>query len=257
MFETLIYQASEGIAEIVLNRPQQRNALGLKSYAELGRALMLAEADREVRVLVIAGAGSAFCAGADLKEFMARPENQNALIAAEQDLARHLNGLSKPVVAALQGPAVGAGAELALGCDFILMAQSARFALPEIGLGNFLGGGATEILPRLVGLARAREIIFLGRDVSGEEAMRIGLATLCFPDDRFEDEVGAFARRLAAQAPLPMRLAKRQMSRSHRQSFEDVLAAEAEGMSQCLKSHDWQEGLRAFGEKRPPHFKGD
>lgn len=257
MFETLIYRLADGVGEIRLNRPACLNALCLQSYADLGAALERAGADPTVRAILIAGEGRSFCVGADIKEFQARPESQEALIEAEQDLARRLAALSKPVVAAIRGHALGAGAELALGCDFILMAKGARFGLPEIGLGNFLGGGASHILPRLVGLAKAREMVFLGQLVEAEEALAIGLANQCLDAETFEDEALAFARRLAAQAPLPMRLARAQLNRVGEWSFEAVLAAEAEGMRQCLASRDWQEGLRALTEKRPPRFTGE
>lgn len=257
MFETLIYKPAEGVGEIRLNRPACLNALSLQTYADLGSALEMAGADSAVRAILIAGEGRSFCVGADVKEFQARPESQEALIEAEQNLARRMAALSKPVVAAIRGYALGAGAELALGCDFILMAEGARFGLPEIGLGNFLGGGASHILPRLVGLAKAREMVFLGQLVEAEEAVAIGLANRCLPTETFEEGALAFVRRLAAQAPLPMRLAREQLNRTGERSFEAVLSAEAEGMRRCLASRDWQEGLRALTEKRPPSFKGD
>jgi enoyl-CoA hydratase len=136
------------------------------------------------------------------------------------------------------------------------MARSAKFALPEIGLGNFLGGGASHILPRLVGLAKAREIVFLGEAIDGEEALRIGLANRCFSDASFHDEAQRFALRLAEQAPLPMRLAKRLLNDAKRLSFDQALDEEKDGMAQCLASQDWQEGLAAFQEKRKPRFQG-
>lgn len=256
MFETLIYETDQGVGEIRLRRPQRLNALTLGSYSDLSKAMEMAQADDGVRAVLIAGEGRAFCVGADVKEFEADPQSQPALIDAEQNLARRLADMGKPVVAALHGHALGAGAELALGCDFILMAQGARFGFPEIGLGNFLGGGATQILPRLVGLGRAREMVFTGRIVEASEAFAIGLCQLVLSADGYLSEAREFTRRLAAGAPLPMRLARAQLRDAAGRSFEDVLTAEAQGMKDCLASQDWQEGLLAQREKRPPRFTG-
>ncbi|CAA6604720.1 putative enoyl-CoA hydratase [Rhodospirillaceae bacterium LM-1] len=256
MYETLIYEARDDISIIRLNRPHCLNALSLKSYAELGLALEAAIADEGVRVIVIAGAGRAFCAGADLNDLAGHSDAGADLIAAEQELARNLANAPKPIVAAVHGYALGAGAELALGCDFILVSKTARFGLPEVGLGNFLGGGATQILPRLVGLAKARELVFLGEMIDGLEALRIGLANRCFPDEDFDAGVRDFAGLLASQSPLSMRLARSQLNKAACLSFDEVLSVEADAMAQCLAGPDWKEALLAKAEKRPPRFKG-
>jgi enoyl-CoA hydratase len=256
-FETLTYDAGNAIAAIRLNRPQRLNALGRQSYAELDRALARAEADPAVRVVVLSGEGRAFCVGVDIKEERAGSAGQRVLIEAEQTLGLRIATLAKPVIAAIHGYALGAGAEMALACDFILMAEGARFGLPELGMGNFLGGGATATLPRLVGLAKAREMIVMGEQVGGEEAVRIGLANRCFPDAEFAAGVDAFAARVAAKAPLSLRLAKEQLLRLPERSFEEVLAAELDGMIRCLATRDWQEGVKAFAEKRAPAFTGE
>ncbi|MBF0268691.1 MAG: enoyl-CoA hydratase/isomerase family protein [Alphaproteobacteria bacterium] len=257
MYETLICEARDEIGEIRLNRPHCLNALSLKCYAELELALDAAVADKGVRAIMITGAGRSFCAGADLNDIAGHAGAGADLIQAEQDLARKLAASPKPLVAAVHGYALGAGAELALGCDFILMSETARFGLPEVGLGNFLGGGATQILPRLVGLAKARELVFLGEMIDGGEALRIGLANRCFPEDGFEAGVLEFARHLAGQSPLSMRLARTQLNNAEILGFEDVLVCEADAMAQCLAGPDWKEALLAKAEKRPPRFKGE
>jgi len=137
------------------------------------------------------------------------------------------------------------------------MAESAQIGLPEISLGNFLGGGVTALLPRLVGLAKARELVFLGERINGAEAVRIGLANRTFPDTGFLDAAREFARRVATKAPLSMQLAKEQLNFAAERTLDAVLAAELEGMTFVGTTKDWQEGVDAFAEKRAPVFKGE
>jgi enoyl-CoA hydratase len=135
------------------------------------------------------------------------------------------------------------------------MAESARIGLPEISIGNFLGGGVTY-LPRLVGLAKARELVFLGERLDGKKAVEVGLAARVFPDNGFLDQARVFARTIAAKAPLSMQLAKEQLNRASERGFDVALTAELEGMTFCATTKDWQEGVDAFAAKRPPVFKG-
>ena len=150
-----------------------------------------------------------------------------------------------------------AGAELAIASDFLLMAESAQIGLPEISLGTFLGGGVTALLPRLVGLAKARELVFLGERIKGAQAVRIGLAHRSFPDAGFLDAAREFARRVAGKAPIAMQLAKEQLNFAAERTLDAVLAAELEGMTFVATTRDWQEGVDAFAEKRTPVFKGE
>ena len=194
---TVLYQSNDGIAEIRLNRPQRLNAVTQQLYEELNSALGRAEADGEVRVVLLTGEGRAFCVGADLKEHKAgrTAYDRRQYLHGEQIVCKRLMQLSKPVVAAVNGFALGAGAEMAIASDFVLMAASAQIGLPEISIGTFLGGGVTYLLPRLVGLAKARELVFLGERINGEEAVRIGLASRVLPDDGFLDAAREFALR--------------------------------------------------------------
>nr|WP_295833539.1 enoyl-CoA hydratase/isomerase family protein [uncultured Azospirillum sp.] len=230
-YETILYAVADGVAEIRLNRPQRSNAVVKQLYDDLNHALDAAEADRSIRVVLLTGEGRAFC--------------------------KRLLQLSKPVVAAVNGFALGAGAEMAIASDFIVMAESARIGLPEIGIGTFLGGGVTLLLPRLVGLAKARELVFLGERIDGAEAVRIGLAARCFPDDGFLDHARAFARQLSTKAPLSMALAKEQLAMAADRTLDAALTAELEGMMFCSTTRDWQEGVDAFAEKRAPIFRGE
>jgi enoyl-CoA hydratase len=258
-FETLLYGVQDGIAEIRLNRPHRLNAVTQKLYDELNEALTMVEAERGVRVALVTGEGRAFCVGADLKEHKAgrTPFERREYLRGEQLACKRLLTLGKPVIAAVNGFALGAGAEIAIASDFVLMAESAQIGLPEISIGNFLGGGITHLLPRLVGLAKARELVFLGERIDGPEAVRIGLANRTFPDDGFLESARAFARQVASKAPHSMRLAKCQLNFAGEGSFEAALTAELEGMMFCSTTRDWQEGVDAFAEKRAPVFKGE
>lgn len=255
---TVLYQSNDGIAEIRLNRPQRLNAVTQQLYEELNSALGRAEADGEVRVVLLTGEGRAFCVGADLKEHKAgrTAYDRRQYLHGEQIVCKRLMQLSKPVVAAVNGFALGAGAEMAIASDFVLMAASAQIGLPEISIGTFLGGGVTYLLPRLVGLAKARELVFLGERINGEEAVRIGLANRALPDEGFLEAAREFAGRIASKAPLSMQLAKKQLNTAAESTLDAALTAELEGMMFVGTTQDWQEGIDAFAEKRSPIFKG-
>lgn len=257
--ENLIVTCVDGIGELRLNRPERLNAVNEALYTELLEQLQRLERLAEVRVILLTGAGRAFCVGADMKAHGAgqrTPYQRRQYLNGEQQLCRAIREAAKPVVAAVNGYALGAGAEMAIAADFMLMKASARIGLPEITIGTFLGGGVTHTLPRLVGLAKARELVFLGEQIDGAEALRIGLANRCFADDDFEASVKAFCLRLAQGAPLSMQLAKRQLNEAAGQGFDAALQAELEGMTFCATTRDWQEGVDAFREKRPPRFEG-
>ncbi|KAA3655550.1 MAG: enoyl-CoA hydratase/isomerase family protein [Proteobacteria bacterium] len=257
-YETILYEMKDGIAEIRLNRPHRLNAVTQTLYDELNDALGVAEADRDARVVLLTGEGRAFCVGADLKEHKTGRTafDRRQYLQGEQIVCKRLMLLSKPVVAAVNGFALGAGAEVAMASDFILMAESAQIGLPEVSIGNYLGGGVTYLLPRLVGLAKARELVFLGERIKGEEAVRIGLANRVFPDEGFLDAARAFAQRVASKAPFSMQLAKEHLNMAAERTLDAALTAELEGMMFVGTTRDWQEGIDAFAEKRTPVFKG-
>jgi enoyl-CoA hydratase len=258
-YETILYSLTDGVAEIRLNRPHRLNAVTQRLYDDLNDALGMAEDDRDARVVLLTGEGRAFCVGADLKEHKAGRTafDRRQYLQGEQIVCKRLLTLKRPVVAAVNGYALGAGAELAIASDFLVMAESAQIGLPEISLGNYLGGGVTMLLPRLVGLAKARELVFLGERIPGAEAVRIGLAARAFPDEGFLDAAREFARRIATKAPFSMQLAKEHLNFAAESTLDAALRAELEGMVFVGTTRDWQEGVDAFAEKRAPVFRGE
>ncbi|WP_114416479.1 enoyl-CoA hydratase/isomerase family protein [Marinospirillum perlucidum] len=260
--DLILRQEKDGLLWLTLNRPQRLNAVIADLYAQLCQELDAAAQSDSVRVIILTGAGRAFCVGADMK---AHAEGQRTAfqkreyLRLEQEVCRRLFEHPKPVIAAVNGYALGAGAEMALAADFLLMRSSAIWGLPETSIGAFVGGGVSWLLPQRVGMTQARELLLLGRQLDGHQALQLGLAHRCYevesPED-FELEVESFAADLAKKAPLALSLAKQQLNRSAQQHFNDALTAELEGMMFCSSTQDWQEGVRAFSEKRDPQFSG-
>ncbi len=259
-YENLIYETAGTVADIRFNRPHRLNAVIEGLYTELLDALAAAEADPAVRVIQLSGEGRAFCVGADLKAHASgerTPFQRRQYLQLEQRVCRRIRTISKPVVAVVQGYALGAGAELAVACDFLLMADTAQIGLPEVGLATFLGGGITYILPQLVGLARARELVFLGERIDGTEAHRLGLANRVFPEASLREDARAVVEKIGSKAPLSMALAKEQLNSALERGFDAALVAELEGMTFCATSRDWREGVEAFRDKRDPVYTGE
>lgn len=266
-FETIRLERADRVALVRLWRPERMNAVIEAMYRELGRALESLAADPEVRAVVLTGsvrlkdglAKPAFCAGADLKEHATgsrTPEQRRAYIELAHATCSRLARHPQPVIAAVNGPARGAGAELVLCCDLVLMSEEATLGFPETGLGTCIGGGSTWHLPRLVGLARAKEMVYTGRVVDGREAVELGLALKAVPGERLLDEAIELARALAARAPRSLRLAKEHLAAAAERSLDEALEAETEAILGCMETEDWREGARAFAARRPPTFTG-
>ncbi len=258
-YETIIYQKRDAIAEIRFNRPDRLNAVVKRLYDEILAALGDAERDDAVRVIVLTGEGRAFCVGADMKEHgrgQRTDYEKRAYLLRGNDVCERIHTIGKPVIAAVNGYALGAGAEMAISSDFVIMMEAAELGLPEVSIGTHVGGGVSAILPRLVGLAKARELIFLGERIDGAEAKRIGLATECLPAEGFMEGVYAFARKLAAKAPVSMAFAKEHLNFGHNRDYKTLLITELEAIRACMTTRDWQEGVDAFAEKRKPVFEG-
>jgi enoyl-CoA hydratase/carnithine racemase len=237
----------------------RRNSLTLAMLHGLAELQARAAADHALRVVILTGAGDrAFCAGADLKE---RARMGDADVAgfhkALRDALAGLEALPQPVVAAVNGAALGGGLELALACDLRVAAEGVEVGLPEVGLGIIPGGGGTARLPRIVGLGRAKELVLTGRRVGAAEALAMGLVTEVVPAARLAEAALALAERLARNAPVSLRQAKRALDRGLHLPLGEALDLENRLYQACLPTKDRQEALRAFAEKRPPVFTGE
>jgi 2-(1,2-epoxy-1,2-dihydrophenyl)acetyl-CoA isomerase len=258
MTEPVLVKREGEIAEVRLNRPQVFNALDFDLMRELSRQLVSLAVDDDVRGVVISGEGKAFCAGGDLKWALGWP---HGVPAAFHELAARLHQaiveirrMPKPVIAALNGVAAGAGFSLALACDFRVMARSASLRQAYTSNGLCVDGGGTFTLPRLVGLARALEIVAFDRPISSEQAEAWGLATRVVEDGSALEEAMNMARTLAKGSLHSFGWSKQLLTDSFNTAFETHLERERAGLCSCAAHPDGQEGLRAFGEKRKPVF---
>ncbi len=266
-YETIQYAREKHTGILRLNRPERMNAVIEEMYLEIQDVLNLAENDANVRVLILTGSvlkradveKQAFCAGADLKKHDTgdrTPSQKRAYIMLAHETTRLLHEFPKPTIAVVNGPARGAGTEMALNCDFILMSEEATMAFPETGLGTFVGGGVTSHLPRMVGLIKAKELIYTGRVIDGKAALALGLVLECFPVQDLMDKAKKLAESLAEKAPFSIRLAKMRLQHSSALDLRTVLQLEAEAILTCMNTEDWHEGVHAFNEKRKPQYKG-
>ena len=259
MSETILRDTSEGVLTITLNRPDALNSFTVEMKEALLAALKDAARDRKVRAIVLTGAGRAFSAGQDLKE---RQGSDVADLGTELRLRYNpiilaMRRLEKPIVGAINGVAAGAGFSVAMACDVIFASDKASFTEAFSRVGLVPDTGSTWFLPRLVGSARAAEMMFTGDAVDAATAERIGLVNRVIPADELMTEATAFAHRLAKSAPIALALAKRALNRAYEMSLEEALDYEAQLQSIAGRSADHREGVAAFVEKRPADFKGE
>ena len=258
-FETITQERRGSVAILTLARPEAMNAINMQMRRELREALDGMRRDAEVAVVIVTGAGDkAFSAGMDLREF--------AKINAEVPVAEMkryrwesgegITAFDKPIIAAVNGMAIGGGVELALQCDMIFAATSASFAFAEVKRGLMPGNGGTQRLPRRIGSARALEMILTGRSVAAEEALAIGLADYVVPADQLLDRAVALAQQMAAHAPVAVRSAKAAVHRGADLTLADGLRLEQDVASFLYTTEDAKEGPLAFLEKRTPVWKG-
>jgi enoyl-CoA hydratase len=246
------------VATVTLDRPRALNALDAATLRELARAIRDVRRDGEVRALVVGGAGEkAFSAGADIAAMakMSAADGHAYSRLGHEVLAR-LEALPIPVVAAVNGVALGGGLELALACDLIVASERARLGQPEINLGLIPGFGGTQRLVRRIGQTRARELIYLGHALSAEEALRVGLVNRVVPPERVAEEAARVAAELAAKPPVALAQAKRATAVAADADLETGCRYEVEAFAVTFASEDRVEGLTAFLEKRPPVWKG-
>ncbi len=253
----LLLVRSHGVATVTIDRPKVLNALDADTLRELLRALREIRRDQDVRAVVITGAGDkAFSAGADIAAMAAMsPAEGHAYSRLGHEVMSRLEALEVPVVAAVNGVALGGGCELALACDLIVASSKARLGVPEINLGLIPGFGGTQRLVARVGQGRAREMIYLGQPVGAEEAGRIGLVDRVVPPERLAEEAAALAKALAEKAPVAMRQAKRATAVAVDADRATGCRFEVEAFGVTFGTDDRVEGLRAFLDKRPPVWK--
>jgi enoyl-CoA hydratase/carnithine racemase len=251
-YETIdVTIGEDAVALVELNRPDVLNAVNMEMFADLPRVFADLDEEASVSVIVLAGRGRAFSVGADMKE---RPTMSVEDIRSRRQLAPAVFGsmskCSKPVIAAVAGYALGGGCELALACDLIVAEESAVFALPETQLGVIPGGGATQRLPRLVGLSRAKDLILSGRRFSAADAERWGMVNHLAPDGDGLARAQELARELAANAPVALAQAKRALDASQSLDLEGGIRFEAEAALLCLEDDGWRERQQAARERR-------
>jgi 2-(1,2-epoxy-1,2-dihydrophenyl)acetyl-CoA isomerase len=256
MFETIKYEVKNGVAWLTLNRPDKLNAFTEQMNTEIGQALRDAAKSLEVRCLVITGEGRAFCSGEDLGGLGDETNHGEILRNRYNPMVKQLAALEKPVIAAINGVAAGAGVSLALACDFRLASEKASLVEAFIHIGLIPDSGNLYYLPRLIGQAKALELAILGEKISAAEAKSIGLVTKVVPVDNWIDEVTAFAERLAKMPTKAIGLIKRYVNESWNCNLEEMLEKEAFGQRTAGLTADHQEGVAAFLEKRKPEFKG-
>ncbi len=257
-FQHMLFEVANGIATVTFNRPKALNALNAELLAEFGQALAEIDADEAIRVLVLTGSGDkAFVAGADITELATFNALQGKQFARTgQTVISRIQELSIPAIAAVNGYALGGGMEIALACDFIYAAENAMFGLPEITLGIIPGFGGTQRLPRLIGQNMAKEMIFTGKMIPAQEALRLGIANRVCPPDQLLPEVLKTAGQIASRGKVALRAAKQAVNRGLNVDLASGCHIENDAFALCMASADAREGTTAFLEKRKPVFKG-
>lgn len=260
--EHIIVDTQDGVRTLTLNRPERLNAVNDTLSTEIIQAIREASADDDVRVIVITGNGKGFCSGLDLSDYLLRDPSSYTRHEKLDDLgwvghqALSIVNCDKPVIGAINGIAAGAGLALALACDMRFMAAGARVTAGYIRRGLSPDAGMTYFLPRLVGQAKAAELIYTGRDIYPEEAEKLGLVNEVFSDDEFQERVMKFARELAEAPPIAMTFSKRLLAASPETDLTTILKQEFASIKLCFETKDVQEGVKAFAEKRKPVFQG-
>lgn len=258
--ETVRYELSDGIATVTLDRPDRMNALGRTMMSDLERVFFEFARRDEPRCVIVTGAGGrAFCAGADIKERAgASPRSVATYLDLDRTrrLFRGIEQFERPTIAAIDGVALGGGLELALCCDLRIGSPAARLGLTELRLGAIPAAGGTQRLPRLIGEAKAKELLFLAEILPADEALRLGLLNRVVPSERLLDEALGIARRIATLAPLATLFAKRAVNEGMQVGLESGLEIERYAAAMLMETDDRKEGMSAFVEKRPARFVG-
>jgi len=252
-YQNIVLEQEENTAIITFNRPDAMNALNNQTRAEFAAAIAEVAADDNVKVLILTGNGKAFVAGSDIKEF-----SQTTPYTAHNihRLGEMVEKLEKPVIAAVNGFCLGGGCEIAMACDIIIASEKAKFGQPEINIGIIPGGGATQRLPRLVGVCKAKELIYTGDIINAEQADHLGLINRVVPVDELMPAARELAKKIATKSAAALKLAKMAINRGLQTNLESGLKYEYELYSLALSLEDRVEGVNAFLEKRAPKFVG-
>jgi enoyl-CoA hydratase len=260
IFEDIAYKKEEGIATITLNRPPM-NPMRYKTYLEIEKAVYDVKADSDVKVLVIAGAGEkAFSAGGDISAFYelgGTAENVREYVLHCEDAISSINTLEKPTIAAIKGYCFGGGLEIACACDFRIAAEDTKFCQAEVNVGLIPGTGGTAEMARLVGFARAKEIVMLGRTYTAQDALNMGLLNKTVPREKLMDEVMSLAKELMSKPQTALRIIKLMMNLTLNMDDKTARLVETEFFNLVYMTKDAQEGLKATIEKRKPEFRGE
>lgn len=257
-YENILFEAADGVGVLTFNRPKALNALTTNTLEEVKEVVESIAFTREIRVLVLTGAGDkAFVAGADIAGFQTlNPLQARHFAELGQEVFFKLEHLPQPVIACVNGFALGGGCEIAMACDFIYASEKARFGQPEVNLGLIPGFGGTQRLARMVGRAKAKELCMTGEAIDAQQARELGLVAKVFPAEQLLEETLKAAKLLAGKAPGVLRSIKQVINRGLDVDLKTGCAIEAEAFGLCFASQDAQEGVSAFLEKRKPNFKG-
>ncbi len=254
-FQNILVTREEAIGIVTLNRPKQLNALSYDLIKELSQAMDAFDLDPEIKTIILTGGERVFAAGADIKEMVdATPFDER--VQERMFYRDKINRISKPVIAAVSGYALGGGCELAMSCDIIIASETARFGQPEINIGTIPGSGGTQRLTKTVGKYRAMELVLTGEFLSATDAERFGLVNRIVPVELLLEEAKAVANKIAAKSPVSIRLAKEAILKSFNSPLDEGLEFERKCFYLLFASDDRKEGMTAFIEKRKPQFKG-
>lgn len=258
-YENILLDRDGEIAIVAINRPKVLNALRTDVLRELVECLKEVDCDDTVKVVIITGAGEkAFVAGADIAEMaVLDPKKAKQFSEFGNLVFSAIEKLSKPVIAALNGYALGGGCELLMACDIVIASDKARIGQPEVKIGIPPGFGGTQRMARIVGKMKAKEIIMTGDMITADEALRIGLINKVVPAEKLMEEAKAMARTIASRAPVAVRMAKQLINEGMNVDLESGLAMESKGFAICFSTNDQKEGMKAFLEKREAKFTGD
>ena len=256
MSKTVILEKRDGVAVVTISRPEALNALNSTVITELEQVVAELEQDCDIRAMILTGEGRSFVAGADIAEqYPLNLDGGRRWGRRGSALMRRIEKLEFPTIAAVNGFALGGGCELALSCDIILASEKAKFGQPEVGLGITPGFSGTQRLPRRIGIAKAKELIFSGRMIKADEAKEIGLANAVYPPETLMEAAMEMARSFTKNAPIAVKYAKACIDRGMQLDIDDGIACENELFAMCFATADQKEGMGAFLEKRPAVFK--